>query len=373
LEETRGRINNFAVSANWSSPLSLLLLMAKRLYNKQNRKELKNLYSSSQEERKVISFYRYIQIDQPDLFRNRLYEALDSIHLKGRIYIAREGINAQVSIPVNNVETFKEVIHSFDELKNIRLNIALEHLSKSFFALIIKVREKIVADGIDDPTFNATKSGTHLDAAAFNQLAQDPETLIVDMRNHYESEVGHFKNAILPEGVTFRESLPAVKDELADKKDKPVIMYCTGGIRCEKASAYLLHSGFKKVYQLDGGIIKYAHDVKNLGLPNLFMGKNFVFDERLGERISEDIIARCHQCETPADDHTNCANDACHILFIQCPECKIKYNGCCSRKCADFIQLPKEEQVRLRKTETFNGSKFSKGRYRANKPVQLSK
>lgn len=342
--------------------------MARRLYNKQNRKELKQIYSSISEERRIISFYRYIQVLQPEIFRDHLYEVLDSIHLKGRIYIAHEGINAQVSIPADKIEAFKKIIDSFQELKDIRLNIAIEHQSKSFFALIIKVREKIVADGIDDPTFSAVNSGTHLDAASFNQLAQEADTIIVDMRNHYESEVGHFKNALLSEGVTFRESLPVVKDELSDKKDKPVIMYCTGGIRCEKASAYLLHHGFKNVYQLEGGIIKYAHDVKNLGLPNLFVGKNFVFDERLGERISDDIIAHCHQCDKPTDDHTNCANDACHILFIQCPDCKIKFNGCCSIKCTDFIQLPKEEQMILRKTETFNGSKFSKGRYKAYRP-----
>lgn len=339
--------------------------MAKRLYNRINRKELKKIYSNLDEARTVISFYKYVFIDSPVVFRNKLYEAFDTLDLKGRIYIAQEGINAQVSLPTHHLDAFKSVINSFEILHHIRLNIAVEHAAKSFFALIIKVRDKIVADGIDDPTFDSSDCGVHLDADSFNRMANHPDAVVVDMRNHYESEIGHFKNAILPEVVTFRESLPIVAQVLADKKDKPVIMYCTGGIRCEKASAYLKHHGFKNVFQLEGGIIKYAHDVEKQGLPNLFIGKNFVFDERLGERISQDIIAQCHQCGAPCDDHTNCANDACHILFIQCKACAEKYHGCCSDKCSDFIKLPEEEQKSLRKTEVFNGSKFSKGRYKA--------
>lgn len=340
--------------------------MATRLHNRQNRKELKEKFAQDQEPRVILSFYRYIRIDDPYVFRNQLYEVLDRLGVKARIYIAHEGINGQLSIAKNQLDKLKEALNLLPVLHNIRLNIAVEHHTKSFFALIIKVREKIVADGIEDPSFDVTHSGTHLNAQEFNRLALDPNTIIVDMRNHYESEVGHFRNAILPEVVTFRESLPLVKDQLKDKKDKPIIMYCTGGIRCEKASAYFLHHGFKEVYQLEGGIIKYAHDVVEQGLPNLFAGKNFVFDERLGERISQDIIARCHQCGNPCDQHTNCANDACHILFIQCASCAEKFKTCCSQKCADFIQLDPEEQKILRKTEQFNGSKFSKGRYKAH-------
>jgi len=340
--------------------------MAIRLYNRQNRKELKEKFSQENDARIVLSFYRYVHIEEPAVFRNQLYEALDQLDVKGRIYIAREGINGQISISRNNLDILKNTLDDLDILHPIRLNTAQEHHSKSFFALIIKVRQKIVADGIEDPCFDVTQSGTHLNAREFNQLAQDPSALIVDMRNHYESEVGHFKNAILPEVTTFREALPLVLEQLMDKKDHPIIMYCTGGIRCEKASAYLLHHGFKEVYQLDGGIIKYAHDVIEQGLPNYFMGKNFVFDERLGERISQDIIARCHQCGDPCDEHTNCANDACHILFIQCNSCAKKYSSCCSQKCAGFIKLDPEEQKIKRKTEQFNGSKFSKGRYKAH-------
>lgn len=337
--------------------------MAKRLHNRQNRKELKEKFATVQEPRTVLSFYRYVLLENPERFRNELYETLDELNVKGRIYIAKEGINGQISVPEQELDHFKTKFQNIESLRDIRLNFAVEHQARSFFALIIKVKPKIVADGIEDPAFDVTRSGVHLDAETFNRLALHPESVIVDMRNHYESEVGHFRNAMLPPVVTFRESLPIVKDLLEDKKDKPVIMYCTGGIRCEKASAYLKHHGFKEVYQLEGGIIKYSHDAANKGLPNLFVGKNFVFDERLGERISEEVIARCHQCGNPCDDHTNCVNDACHILFIQCKSCAAKYRGCCSQKCTDFIQLSPEEQKLRRKTEVFNGSKFSKGRY----------
>ena len=152
-------------------------------------------------------------------------------------------------------------------------------------------------------------------------------------------------------------------------------MYCTGGIRCEKASAYFRHKGFKYVFQLDGGIIEYTKTVNNLGLENKFRGKNFVFDERMGERISDEIIARCHQCEQPCDNHVNCANDACHILFIQCPCCAQKYEHSCSYKCAEYTNLDEEQKKALRPKISFNGTKFGKGRYQtfmADETLDLS-
>jgi UPF0176 protein len=151
-------------------------------------------------------------------------------------------------------------------------------------------------------------------------------------------------------------------DMLKDKKEANIIMYCTGGIRCEKASAFMLHNGFKNVFHLEGGIINYAQQVKEKGMESQFIGKNFVFDDRLGERITEDILAICHQCGKPADTHVNCANEGCHLLFIQCEECKTKYAGCCSTTCYDFNQLPEEERKVLRKgidkgRNVFNKSK----------------
>jgi len=338
-----------------------------KLHNRINNDELKQRMLESDEKRVTLSFYQYANIENPDLFRNQLYQLLDTVGVFGRIYVAKEGVNGQISVPEQNFGAFKEVLFSIPFLKDIRLNIAIEDNGKSFYKLKIKVRKKIVADGLDDASFDVTKRGKHLDAKSYNELTDDPETIVVDMRNHYESEVGYFENAIRPDVVTFREALPLVEEMLEEKKDKNIVMYCTGGIRCEKASAYYLHRGFNNVFMVDGGIIEYARQCEKQGLPNKFIGKNFVFDERLGEQIGGQVVAKCHQCGEPCDVHVNCANNSCHLLFIQCDDCAGKYHSCCSSKCADFTQLPEDQQKELRKTAVFNGSKFSKGRYKAFK------
>ncbi|MBK7232328.1 MAG: rhodanese-related sulfurtransferase [Saprospiraceae bacterium] len=345
--------------------------MAKPLFNRVDRKVLLERMKNSPEPRRTISFYKYAKIGNPQIFRDHLYLLFEKVNVLGRIYIAREGINAQISVPEANLENFIQAKDEIIFLQNIRLNFAIEDDGQSFFKLLIKVRNKIVADGLDDQAFDVTNSGVHLNANEFNQLSSQENAVIVDMRNHYESEVGHFKNAITPEVVTFRESLPIIADLLAEKKDQPILMYCTGGIRCEKASAYMKYRGFKDVYQLNGGIIEYARQVKSEGLENKFVGKNFVFDERLGEKISDEIISRCHQCGSPSDQHTNCMNDHCHILFIQCASCANKYEKCCSNKCAEYYKLTEEEKQKLQEQNIkFNGSGFSKGRYKALKPDQ---
>ena len=343
----------------------------KRLYNRKNKEELKQVLHQDTEERTTLSFYKYHHIPDPHAFRDKLYMDWEQLAVFGRIYIATEGINGQISVPTSELEAFTQTMYSIDFLQGTRLNVAIEDDGLSFYKLTIKVRKKIVADGLNDEHFDVTDGGEHIDAESFNELTKSGETVVVDMRNHYESEVGHFKGAICPDVETFRESLPIVSDMLKDKKDHPVIMYCTGGIRCEKASAYMKHHGFANVFQLDGGIIEYARQVEQQGLENKFIGKNFVFDDRLGEKISDDVIAKCHQCGEACDEHTNCANDACHMLFIQCNTCATKYSACCSEKCAEFIKLPEADQKELRKSTEFNGSKFGKGRYKANRGGNL--
>ena len=310
------------------------------LYNRVNGRVLKEKMRAETQKRVTISFYKYHHITDPAVFRDQLYLGLEAMEVLGRIYVATEGINAQISVPEEKTETFRAYLYSIPFLNNIRLNIAVQDDGKSFFKLKILVRKKIVADGLDDSTFDASKTGVHVNAKEFNALAEDPNTIIVDMRNHYESEVGHFKNAILPDVDTFREELQLVEDLMKEQKDKNLLMYCTGGIRCEKASAWMKHQGFKNIFQLNGGIIEYARQVKQQGIENKFIGKNFVFDERLGERITNDIIAVCHQCGQPCDDHVNCKNDGCHLLFIQCKACAEKYNQCCSEECQHILTLP---------------------------------
>ena len=337
-----------------------------RLHNKINKKKLKEDITLADVQRTTLSFYKYHPIDQPHQFRDHLYRSFSTLDVMGRVYVAHEGINAQISLPTDHLEPFKKSLEEFEFLKNVRLNIAIEDDGKSFYVLKIKVRKKIVADGLDQ-SFSPENGGEHINAAKFNALTSSNETIVVDMRNHYESEVGHFENAICPDVETFKQSLSIVEDLLAEKKDKEIIMYCTGGIRCEKATAYFKTRGFKKLYQLDGGIIEYTRQVTNQGLENKFKGKNFVFDERLGERISNEIIARCHQCGDACDQHINCANDACHLLFIQCEKCARKFSQCCSKKCQEFNGLSAEEQAERKSFTKFNGSKFGKGRYKAHR------
>lgn len=334
-----------------------------QLYNKLSAKERAELIETAGKDRLTLSFYKYAKIKDPQLFRDQLFIAWNVLDVLGRIYVANEGINAQLSLPAENFNTFKKHLDGISFLKGVRLNIAIEQDNKSFLKLKIKVRDKIVADGLNDDTFDVTNKGVHVNAKQFNELLNDDNTILVDMRNHYESEIGHFQNAITPDVDTFRESLPIIEEDLQEhKEDKNLVMYCTGGIRCEKASAYFKHKGFKKVYQLEGGIIEYTRQVQNQELENKFVGKNFVFDDRRAEKISEEVIAQCHQCGEPFDIHTNCANDACHLLFIQCEKCKKEMKGCCSTACKEINSLPYEEQKELRKGQGNSNDIFKKGR-----------
>ena len=335
------------------------------LRNIVSREELKRRMDADERPYTTVSFYRYYQIENPSDFRDQLFLDWQQFEVVGRVYVANEGINAQIAMPSINFEGFEEALYSIDFLNHIRLNAAIDERQKSFIKLDIKVRSKIVADGIDDATFDPSNTGNYLEAEGWNEMMNDPSTVLIDMRNHYESEVGKFENASCPDADTFREELKLVIDEYQETKDKRILMYCTGGIRCEKASAWMKHNGFNEVYHLKGGIINYVNQVKANSLENKFKGVNFVFDQRLHERVSDDVIASCHQCGKPADIHINCANQGCHLLFIQCDECAQKYNHCCSDKCKEIVAMPEEVQKEMRKGK-LAGRIFSKGRFNAS-------
>jgi UPF0176 protein len=335
-----------------------------QLWNTYSREEMVERLREKNVQFVTISFYKYHHLSDPQAFRNEFFITLNALEVLGRIYVAKEGINAQISVPTERLDEFRAALDQIDWLKGIRLNFAVEESAEfPFLKLKIKVRNKILADGLNDDSFDVTNKGKHLSAAEFNALTDDPNTILVDFRNHYESEVGHFKGAITPDVDTFRDSLPEIEETiLKGNEDKNIVMYCTGGIRCEKASAWFKHRGFQNVHQLEGGIIKYAHDVELLGIENKFLGKNFVFDERRAEKISDDIIANCHQCGEAFDVHTNCANEACHLLFIQCESCKEKFDNCCSEECQTVNSLPKEQQKEMRKGLYNSNAIFKKGR-----------
>jgi len=319
------------------------------LYNKINREELKKRLHQEDFKRITLSFYKFVALSDPNSFRDELWVAFSELQVFGRIYVAPEGINAQVSVPEHNMNAFNNYLESITELRGILLNKAVEDDGKSFYKLKIQVKHKVLSDGLDNSTFNIYDTGQHLDAVSYNEKLAEPGTIVVDLRNHYEHEVGHFDGAVLPDVDNYKESIPLIVNMLEEKKPANILLYCTGGIRCEKFSAYLRHKGFRNVYQLKGGVINYAHQVRQTGIKSKFIGKNFVFDDRMGERITTDIIARCHQCGQPADQHVNCANDACHLLFIQCDSCASSFSGCCCTECMNVIKLPENIQKELRK------------------------
>jgi UPF0176 protein len=336
-----------------------------QLWNKLSKEELEVKLRERGTRYVTVSFYQYAKISNPQLFRDHLFLMWNNLGVVGRTYVAHEGINAQIGVPADQFEQFRNELYEIDFLKGIRLNIAVDESEADFpfLKLKIKVRDKILADGLNDDSFDVTNKGIHLNAEEFNAITSKEDTILIDFRNHYESEVGHFKGAILPDVDTFRESLPIIEETLLKgNEDKNIVMYCTGGIRCEKASAWFKHRGFQNVHQLEGGIIKYANDCKEKGIENKFIGKNFVFDERRGERITEDIVSVCHQCGSPADTHTNCVNDACHLLFIQCNSCKDKMQNCCSSECQEVYNLPVEVQKEMRKGLDISNKIFKKGR-----------
>ena len=333
-----------------------------KLHNTRSKKELIEKLLTSREHRTTISFYKYAQIRNPHFFRDYLFFNWTPLEVLGRVYVAHEGINAQISVPTANLEIFKHMMDEVSFFRGMRYNYAVDDDGKSFFKLAVKVRNKILADGLNDDTFDVTNSGIHLNAEDFNHLIENPDAVVIDMRNHYESEIGHMEMAITPDVDSFRDSLPVIAEMIKDKKDKPIIMYCTGGIRCEKASAWFKHQGHSQVYQLNGGIIEYVRQCNENGLPVKFRGKNFVFDERRAEKVTDDVLSVCHQCGAACDTHTNCANVACNLLFIQCPACYAKFDATCSTDCQEFIHLPEAEQKERRKGKINPNRYFSKGR-----------
>ena len=332
----------------------------KSLYNKKNKDQLLKDLQKENFNRVTVSFYKYITLDNLDVLRDELYASWSDLKILGRVYIAKEGINAQISVPDYNLDAFKSLLKSYKHFKNINYKTAVQE-GLSFLKLAIKIKNEIVAYKISKKQYNMKKVGNHLDYKEFNS-AIDNGAVVVDIRNYYEGEIGKFKNAIIPDIDRSEDLLPEVKKLLENHKNDKVLMYCTGGIRCEKASTFLKHKGFKNVYQLNGGIIEYTRQVKEKGLENKFLGKNFVFDHRRSESISSDVISNCHQCGEKWDNHVNCANEACHLLFIQCQKCRELYNHCCSIECQKINALPIEEQKRLRKGKRNSNKIFKKGR-----------
>lgn len=334
----------------------------RNLVNRYHREHLHQQLLHEPFERVTLSFYRYVYLDNPVTLRDELYQHWASLGCLGRIYLAHEGINAQMSVPKPNWELFKTHLLNQPQFNQIPFKIAVEDDGKSFLKLTVKVRPQIVADGLSPHEYDASNVGTHLGARDWNKAMEQGAT-VVDIRNHYESEIGHFDGALLPQSENFREELPEVLQMLKGKEEEKILLYCTGGIRCEKTSAYLRHHGFKDVNQLLGGIIDYARQVQSENLPNKFKGKNFVFDNRLGERITGEVISHCHQCGSLCDRHANCGNKMCNLLFIQCQACATLHQGCCSALCIQIKNEPDNQKEQHRWIfASQSGKRFFKNR-----------
>ncbi|MDQ5901400.1 MAG: hypothetical protein QG580_115 [Patescibacteria group bacterium] len=343
--------------------------MIKKLYNRKSKEQLLAQIEKEDFRRKTISFYRYVKIADPKTMRDFLYVNFEKFGCLGRIYVAHEGINAQMNVPEHNFEAFDKFIQSIPEFVGVPYKVAVEEKGKSsFLKLIVKVRPKIVADGLDDSTFDPANTGAYASAEEVNEMI-DKGATVIDMRNFYEAEIGHFENAKIMPVDTFREQLAKVENMFSDKKDEEVLLYCTGGIRCEKASAWMKHKGFKNVKHIKGGVIDYAHQVKEKGLPNKFKGKNFVFDERLGEKVGDEIISVCHLCDkNKTDEHRHCKNENCHVLHLSCDDCLEKYKGYCSNFCRLCDALPSKMNRFLvrRDRRQQHGNQYRKNYLRKN-------
>ncbi|HMQ75574.1 MAG TPA: tRNA uridine(34) hydroxylase [Flavobacteriales bacterium] len=325
--------------------------------------------------RTTLSFYRYVRLADVEALRNTLYQDWEALGVLGRVYVAPEGINAQVSVPTMNLGRFRTALDAREAFSKVPWKIAVEDDGRSFLKLAIKVKKKIVADGLADDAFDVTNVGEHLDARTFNRKMEEG-AVVIDMRNNYECLIGHFEGAYLPKADTFRGAIEEVVEMLrqqdaptpdqvagtVDPQGRPthepqILLYCTGGIRCEKASAFLKHQGFTKVSQLHGGIIDYARQLKAEGLKSKYLGQNFVFDERLAERITDDVVSTCMQCGAPSDRITNCHEATCNMLLVQCEACATMYADCCSPSCREIHQLPIEAQRAWRKGRSTRSTK----------------
>ncbi|CAG8556700.1 2366_t:CDS:2 [Ambispora leptoticha] len=282
---------------------------------------------------KTLSFYSFHAFPNSFLHKTRelLLLKFGEMGIVGRIYIATEGINAQLSCPVEQLDELRKFCDQELKLENLEFNFSTIHV-KAFRKLNVKIRNQIVSDGLEKGSYDLSNQPKHLSPEEWHTALSNAKTpiILIDMRNHYESEIGYFENSIRQDVDTFRDSIISMNKILEGKQNEDIYMYCTGGIRCSKAGAILLSNGFKSVYVLKGGITAYGRYITlNPSVTSLYKGRNFTFDKRLGEPITNDIVSQCHTCGEPCDTHTNCRNKTCNLLFIQCQECRKRLSRTC--------------------------------------------
>lgn len=285
----------------------------------------------------IILFYKYVHIDNPIALMRHQQHLQESLGLRGRTIVASEGINATMEGTKENIDLYLKDLFSDERFAETHIKRGPGN-GKAFPKTSVKVREELVSLGLDrscdiDPN---VLTGVHLKPEELhNWIAEGKEFYIVDMRNAYEHLVGHFKGSVLPPMDNFRD-LPKFLESINHLKNKTVLTVCTGGVRCEKASGYLLQQGFSDVYQLDGGIVSYMEKYPNED----FVGKLYVFDSRIAvgfytDDPNHEIVGRCRVCKQPSERYTNCVINDCNRKMIACQECQEKLGK-------DFLCTPEE-------------------------------
>jgi len=283
----------------------------------------------------VLLFYKFVKIPDAEQFAQEHMEYCKNLGIKGRILIADEGINGTLSGTIEQTEQYMQDMRQNPLFTDMVFKIDKEdeHVFKKMF---VRYKKELVTFRVDKELDPNTQSGGRLAPKQFHEYLQREDVIVLDGRTGYEFDLGHFRNAIRPEVDSFKEFPEWIKENMSEYKDKPILTYCTGGIRCEKLTSYMLEEGFQEVYQLDGGIVTYGKDEEVQG--RLFDGKCYVFDERISvpiNRTDEDIVVgKCHHCGKPADKFINCTLDACHLQHIVCDECETLHHGYCSDECA---------------------------------------
>lgn len=283
----------------------------------------------------ILLFYKYVPIEYPKQIQKWLAQLCANFGFKGRILIGTEGINATLGGTVEHIERFKEIMSAHPLFGGIDFKESTGS-ADDFPRMQIKIRTEIVTLGIAPAELSATDGGAHLTPAQAHALiSKKPDDLVIlDARNKVEWMVGAFEGAIKPDIDNFREFPHYVLSNASAFDNKTVVMYCTGGIRCERASAFVKkHTNAQEVYQISGGIHRYAEQFPN----GYFRGKNYVFDGRVAVRVNDDILAQCQLCQKPCDDYVNCRNAKCNKHFVCCGTCVSAYETTCSTQCKELV------------------------------------
>lgn len=290
---------------------------------------------SVQKPYRVLLYYKYVTIENPEEFAAEHLQFCKELGLRGRVLVAKEGINGTVSGTVEQTNTYMETMHKDPRFKDLWFKID-EAEGHAFKKMFVRPRPELVTFRLEEDINPNELTGKYLTPKEWYEMMQREDVVILDGRNDYEYEIGHFRGAIRPEVKAFREFPEWIRNNLSQYKDKKVLTYCTGGIRCEKLSGFLLKEGFKEVYQLHGGIVTYGKDPEVKG--HLFDGKCYVFDERISvpiNQVENVIVSKCYHCGKPEDRYINCANPECNLQHVCCEECEVIHKHSCSKDCEE--------------------------------------